>query len=104
MNQHFVDAKGVNRVIFADEPRPKPRPSTVKPGDSRPGDAKLAGAREHSDSPSGGAMAVEEVDEGNVVASAEIPRSVLPEMLRVKDYFERWGQKWETPSHLGDVS
>lgn len=97
MKQHFVDARGVNRVMFAQAPQSQqPRPSAVSPVASRPAievelqDAEVA-VRESSDSPSAEVEMVE-VDKasvGTVVASAEIPKSVLPEILRVQEYFER---------------
>lgn len=89
MKQHFVDATGVNRVIFAEEPQP-PRPSAVIEKVELQ-DAELTD-RESSDSSSSEVEIVEEVDRtnaGNAAASAEIPKTVLPEMLRVQEYFER---------------
>lgn len=108
MKQHFVDATGVNRVVFAEEPQqqqqppqPRPRPCAViekaeleraEVTDRESSDSSLAEVEMEAVSDScSSEVEIAEVDPtrvGNVVASAEIPKSVLPEMLRVKDHFE----------------
>lgn len=92
MKQHFVDATGVNRVVFAEEPQqPQPQPSVmsarmaIEEAEMHDGDVTDG---ESSDSHSAEVDAVE-VDRTNIVASGEIPKTVLPEMLRVQEYFER---------------
>eukprot|EP00752_Nemacystus_decipiens_P006689 g6015.t1 len=91
MKQHYVDATGVTRVVFAEEPQrqpqqPRPR-AVVENGELQ--DSKVA-VGEYSDSSSAEVevVEVEQTNVGKVVASTEIPKSVLPEMLRVEEYFE----------------
>lgn len=101
-SQPFVDETGVNRVIFFDEPQPQPQPRPsiiVKPVASRliTENAEQKNARLPADGSVGMLSAkveveVEEVDQvclGNVVAYAESHKRLLPEMLRVREWFER---------------
>lgn len=89
MKQHFVGATGVNRVVFAEEQQPRPSalasPPFIESAELQ--DAEVS-AEASSDSSSAEVERVE-VDQTEVVASAEIPSNVLPEMLRVQEYFER---------------
>lgn len=95
ISQPFADATGVSRVFFAGEPQP--RQSAAKPMVCRPliEQAEQQGAqsavRDSSGVPSEEVAALEEdqICLDNVVASADMHRSVLPEMLRVQEWFER---------------
>lgn len=95
MSQPFVDETGVNRVVFAEEPQP--RPSTAKPAASRPlieqpgqqnygltvgGSAEISAMK-------AGVVEMDQICLDNVVASEEIHKKVLPELLRVQEWFER---------------
>lgn len=86
MNQHFVDATGVNRLVFAEEPRP-----TAKPVASRPfiEEVEQLTVGESSDLTSAEVAVADQINVDSVAASTEIPKSLLPEMLRVREYFER---------------
>lgn len=103
MNQPFIDKTGVKRVLFADEPQPQPRPCAVK---TMAPDPFIENAERQNAKPTVGESAgklsaiVEEVEADqicleNVMASADMHKSLLPEMLRVQEWFERWGQPWE---------
>ena len=99
LSQPFVDETGVQRVLFAEEPQPQPRPPTAKRMGSGPfietagqQNAKLTNTRSVGLLPG----KVEEVKTDqvcvdNAVASADMHKSLLPEMLRVQEWFVRWG-------------
>lgn len=97
MNQPIIDETGVNRVIFAEEPQPQPRPSTVKRVASRLSieqreqhDAELTAAGNTGMLSAKAAVAdVDQICLDNMVASADMHKNVLPEMLRVQEWFER---------------
>lgn len=102
MNQPFIDETGVNRVLFAEEPQrqpPQPQPYTAEPAAYRPffenagnRDAQPF-VRERSRSQTSGELVVSEevqVSLSKILASAQVQKRVLPEMLRVQECIERW--------------
>lgn len=98
MNQPFIDETGVNRVLLAEVPQSRPRLSAVEPVVSHPF-IEQAGQHDALSTAFGGSLglpseelvAVEEegVNLRSIGFSAEIQKSVLPEMLRVQDCIER---------------
>lgn len=100
MNQPFLDETGVKRVVIAEEPHPQPRPSTLKPVAYGPFIEQLG--QQGADRTVAGSAGVlsakvaeaeaDRVCLDNVVASAVMHKSVLPEMRRVQEWFERCGE------------
>ena len=111
MNQPFVDETGVKRVLYAEEPQPPPSspspsppsspppqtrtPSSVEPTAFR---ASLEKTVQHDGrQPAVGgsvgvlSLKVDEVEEGDeiclrsIIASTEVQKGVLPEMLRAQE-------------------
>eukprot|EP00752_Nemacystus_decipiens_P006691 g6017.t1 len=100
MNQPFVDETSVKRLVVAEEPQPPPQPqppSLVKPVTYRPSIEQEA---QHDAQPVVGGsrggppretVAVEDecqVGLSRIIACTQDRKSVLPEMLRVQEYFE----------------
>ena len=100
LHQPFLDETGVKRAVFAEDtqpqPQPQPRPCTVKTAASKP---SIENAERQISEPTTGGSAgllpvkAEEVDADqicleNVMASTDTQKSLLPEMLRVQEWFQ----------------
>lgn len=99
INQPFIDEIGVSRVLFADEvnkQQPRP-PAAVKPVAYRP---FIERAEQSAEPAAGGRSPGSPLEEDDVVeerhawfnsivASSEVQKNVLPELLRVEECIER---------------
>lgn len=101
MKQPFLDDTGIQRVLFADEPQQQPPlPSSVKPVIFCPpvekaaldDDEQPAVGPSQGGLPSEKNVATEEecqVYLSSIIASTDMHKSVLPEMLRAQECIER---------------
>ena len=84
MNQPFIDETGVKRVLFAEEPQPQPRPCKAKTSAavSLPVVEDLVPVKVEE------ATDADQICLENVVASTNAHMRLLPEMLRVREWFQ----------------
>lgn len=95
--QPFVDETCVNRMVFAEEPQPQLASSSAKPSAFIPfverpeqQDAALAVGGSVGVVPAKAPVAeVDQICLDNVFAYDGMHKSLLPEMLRVQEWFER---------------
>ena len=84
MNQPFIDETGVKRVLFAEEPQPQPRPCKAKTSAavSLPVIEDIVPVKVEE------ATDADQICLENVVASTNAHMRLLPEMLRVREWFQ----------------